>query len=110
METVLAGDVGDRSCCNYAQSTLNQEAGEMKRRSPIAFFKTTRRLSPESFRPAAHPKSRLVLPMLFLAAPSSAGCNDAEITSVATQDEAVEIVTVLYDNGIDSYTREIGDE
>jgi type III secretory pathway lipoprotein EscJ len=51
-----------------------------------------------------------MFPLLLLTAVFSAACNDAEITSVGTQDEAVEIVTVLYDNGIDSYTREIGDE
>jgi type III secretory pathway lipoprotein EscJ len=38
------------------------------------------------------------------------GCGDSEVTTVATQDEAIEILTVLYDEGIDANMQEVGDE
>ena len=48
--------------------------------------------------------------MLGLLVSMSSGCGDSEVTTVATQDEAIEILTVLYDEGIDANMQEVGDE
>jgi len=48
--------------------------------------------------------------ILFMLVLVSTGCGDSEVTTVATQDEAIEILTVLYDGDIDAYMQEVGDE
>lgn len=54
---------------------------------------------------------RILLLAVALTLPiSMSGCGDAEITTVNSQDEAIEILTVLYDNGVDSYMQEVGEE
>jgi type III secretory pathway lipoprotein EscJ len=43
--------------------------------------------------------------LLFISA-----CGSQDIATVATEDEAIEILTVLYDNGIEAYKEEFGEE
>jgi type III secretory pathway lipoprotein EscJ len=47
----------------------------------------------------------LILLLLFMTA-----CGSQDIATVATEDEAIEILTVLYDNGIEAYKEEFGEE
>src|SRR5262245_65120196 len=55
-------------------------------------------------------KRWLLLCLLLIFVPGMSGCSDAEITTVNSQDEAIEILTVLYENGIDAYMNETGEE
>jgi type III secretion protein J len=55
-------------------------------------------------------RRRVLFVVFFTLLPSFTACNDADVTTVNTQDEAIEILTVLYDAGIDAYVQEVGDE